>query len=107
VPSESENKTIELKLSQPIQAHGETVEVLKFRPPRGKDLRVAGLIFDTSADPTDPSRTLTRFNLQAVANLICTLAGIPMSSVDALSAGDFTAAMGVIAGFFGDGTPVT
>ncbi len=77
---------MKLKLSTPINAHGETVTELEFRDPTARDLRdlpVSGL--KTFGD---------------MYPIISSVAGIPPSSVDQLSAVDIVEAMNFIAPFF-------
>lgn len=95
---------VTLKLLEPIQAHGETVATLTFRPPVGRDMRKCGQLIESMPDARDPKKVISRFSNDVAAAYISELAGIPMSSVDHLSADDFTACIRVIDGFFGGGT---
>lgn len=86
-----------LKLSVPIEMGTETVSVLEFRKPSVGDIRRIGYpIFFTSEGDL-------KFNPDIVAKYISTLASIPPSAVDKMSIPDFTAAVGVVTGFFGSG----
>ena len=71
-----------LDLTQPIEAHGETLTRLTFRPPRAGDMR-AWRIGDTSVGNFMP--------------LISALAGIPPSSVELMSPTDLFAAIDLVA----------
>ena len=91
----------DVALTTPIQAHGETVSTLTFRPLTGKDLRTIG-------DPREYSVTSNggqtfAFNGEKMGALMSSLAGIPLSSVDQLSAPDWDACMLMVTGFFGNG----
>ncbi|MGI4850554.1 MAG: phage tail assembly protein [Janthinobacterium lividum] len=88
---------VTVKLSEPLQAHGEMLQSLTLRAPKGKDLRIAGYPFRMGGDKgqdvvTDPV---------AVSKLISSLGGIPTSSVDLLEAVDWQACMAAIGGFLG------
>jgi hypothetical protein len=71
------------ELSKPIKAHGEELTRLELREPTAKEVREIGLITDLSG------RNKTSLNMEVVADYIVSLAGIPKSSVDQLSAKDF------------------
>lgn len=86
---------VKIKLAKPIQAHGEEKFELEFRAPVGKDIRDNGFPFNMDAQEG------LHFDAKAVAKYIERLAGIPPSSVDAMSPVDFQACLGVIMGFFG------
>lgn len=77
---------VEVQLSHPIVAHGETVDVLRFRRPTAGDL-----------EATDGLGDVAKVN-----KLIERLAAIPRSSVLSLDAADYPAISEVIAGFFGN-----
>lgn len=95
--------TVELKLTVPIQAHGETVSVLQFRPMAAKHLRHAGypFIFRMAAD----NKTEKVIDTSVVCLLIADLAQIPDSSVDLMAPPDWTEAMGIVLDFFAAATP--
>jgi hypothetical protein len=95
-----------LPLSTSIQAHGDTLAALVFREPTGKDIRVHGNPFQLVADRVTGEATPV-FDADRCARLISALAGIPMSSVDQLSAADFLGAQLVLLGFFGVPPPKT
>lgn len=80
---------VELLLSEPIQAHGETVQKLTFRPLKGKDIRQ--MPASRSAD--------------ALLAMVAISAGIPPSSVDQMDGGDVTRAMEVVSDFLLPATP--
>lgn len=88
-----------LSLTAPIEAHGETISILTFRPPTGRDIRECGLPFVLGQ--SDAGHT-SKFDGATIARYISKLAGIPTSSVDKLSAPDFLAATGIIGGFFAE-----
>lgn len=97
--------TVSLKLTTPIQAHGETVNTLEFRAPNGKDLAECGLPFTTESEG---GRATMKPDTRSVSKLISSLAAIPDSSVGMLSGLDYLSAMGVVMDFFADtATPPT
>jgi hypothetical protein len=91
--------SVTLPLSEPISAHGKILEALELRKPTGVDIRRCGVPYVLREDTY--GKTEISFNCENVAKLIETLAQIPESSVNGMSAEDFQAAMGVITGFFG------
>lgn len=76
-------------LSEPIEAHGETVTELKLRAPTGKDIRECG-------NPVLPGFTLTgnastlQYDEAKMCAMMVRLAGVPLSSIDKLSFLDWT-----------------
>lgn len=84
-----------LTLQRPIQAHGEEVRQLTFRPLTTKDIRSLGMPFGFGKEGGSTPDTAV------IARYVVALAGIPSSSVDHLSPPDFLAAMGVVLDFFG------
>lgn len=87
-------------LHRPIQAHGEEVRELALREPSGKDLRLCGMPYRVTQGEE------VVIDSAVMARLIVSLAAIPMSSVDQLSAGDFQEVTGVVMGFFRPAPPV-
>lgn len=85
---------VTVPLSRPIQAHGEEVTALTLREPTGKDLRIHGLPYRATQDGE------IVVDAGAMARLMVELAGVPLSSIDRLSAVDFQAVTGAIMGFF-------
>lgn len=86
---------VTLDLSVPVQAHGETVARLSFRAPTGRDIRAAGLPYRLAADGE------VLVDAAAMHRMIVALAAVPPSTVDAMAAADWQAAMAVVLGFFG------
>lgn len=84
-----------IKLSKPIQAHGEEVTELEIQEPTTGDLIDLG---DPMSISDDSSIT---FKNDVIAKYISRLAKIPMSSVRELSRSDFTECKTVVAGFLG------
>ncbi len=95
-PSRAQPATVEL--TTPIQAHGEEVHALTLRPPLGKDIRVIGFPFAMASVGGD---TETRFDAKVISRYVVELAGVPLSSVDQLSAADWVEVMGAVTSFFG------
>lgn len=83
-----------LTLSKAIQAHNETVTILEFREPTGRDVRELGYPYQLNQD--DSIKLLSG----VTAKYIVRLAGIPMSAVDEMSAADLNVASHLVAGFF-------
>ena len=81
----------ELELKKPIIAHGETLSVLEFDEPTGKDVRELGYPYQMNQD--ESVRLL-------VSKYIVRLAKVPQSSVDQMSPADLNAAAWLVAGFF-------
>ena len=82
-----------MPLAKPIQAHGEEITSLTFRPMIAKDIRQCGIPFTMTEHGQ-------RFDASVVTKLIVACAGIPTSSLDQMELGDFQAAIGVILGFW-------
>lgn len=75
-----------IKLSKPIQAHGETVAELKLREPIAKDLRSLPIGGSTTVGDMIP--------------VLSSIAGIPPSSVDQMVPADLFEALAYISPFF-------
>ncbi|PDO83354.1 phage tail assembly protein [Kosakonia pseudosacchari] len=84
----------ELELKKPIQAHGDTLSVLEFDEPTGKDVRELGYPYQMNQDES------IKLQAHIVAKYIVKLAKVPLSSVDQMSPGDLNAAGWIVAGFF-------
>lgn len=90
-----------VKLTTPIDAHGETLSELTLRKPNGKDIRINGMPFRMNS--SDES-IIT--DSAVVHRYIASLAGIPPSAVDRLSPPDWVSAMSTVLDFFGVGAAV-
>ena len=88
---------VTVALSQPMQAHGETVHELTFRPPTGRDFRTAGRA--RRPDGTDDDMWDFR--------LIGGCCNVPPSSIDALPMRDVLRLQAVLHGFLADTTSET
>lgn len=84
----------ELPLNTPISAHGETIHVLEFNEPTGKDVRELGFPYQMNQDES------IKIQAHVISKYISKLANIPMSSVDQMSPSDINAAGWLVAGFF-------
>ncbi|SCC11124.1 phage tail assembly protein [Gilliamella intestini] len=80
----------EIKLSQPIMAHGNELHVLELKEPTIKDIKKLGFPFDGQMIG-DPKK---------VANYIVELGNVTPSSVDQLTPHDFLMITGEIMMFF-------
>lgn len=89
------NDPVQIILADPIEAHGGTLTELSLRPPRGKDIRLCGTPFRINED------TSVTVDAPAMAKMVATLAGVPPSAVDQLSARDWQDCMAAVLGFFG------
>lgn len=76
----------EITLKCPIQAHGETVAVLKLRQPKGRDVR-----------RIDTSKLTHLFDV--ALDLASELAAVPPSSLDELDVDDVAAVAGAVIPF--------
>lgn len=84
----------ELELKKPITAHGETLSVLEFDEPTGKDVRELGYPYQMNQDES------VRLLAHVVSKYIVRLAKVPQNSVDQMSPADLNAAAWLVAGFF-------
>lgn len=106
---------ITLPLSQEVEAYGEKLGSLTFRPPRGEDFMVCGypmiMLSSASMDqdgdqpPGDIGEAEARPNATAISKLIARLANIPLGAVKKMSAADWMASMGVVLSFLGEPAP--
>lgn len=85
---------MELQLTKPITAHGETVHVLELAEPTGKDVRELGYPYQMNQDES------IKLLSGVVSKYIVRLANVPQSSVDQMSPADLNAAAWMVAGFF-------
>ncbi len=74
-----------VELTEPVQAHGETLTHLQLQAPKMKHLRAR----DGAKGPTDAS-----------IRVMSVLAGVPPSTIDELTPVDFAAAEAVLRPFF-------
>jgi len=84
----------ELELNNPVTAHGETVSVLEFTEPTGKDVRELGYPYQMNQDES------IKLQAHIIAKYIVKLANVPLSTVDQMSPGDLNSAGWLVAGFF-------
>jgi hypothetical protein len=87
-----------VRLSKPIEAHGNTLSELKLREPTGRDLRTCGVPYRLGADES------MQIEASVMHRMIAQLAQVPPSAVDQLSASDWQEAATVVLGFFGPAT---
>ena len=85
----------EIILTEPIEAHGVTIDKIKLRKPLGGDIRKHGLPYAASGEG------VMAINASAVAKYIEVLGDIPSSSVDRLNPVDFQTCMAKVIDFFG------
>lgn len=84
-----------IKLSTPIQAHGEPLTQLELNRPTVRDCRQIGqLPYRIEKDES------VGLNLDVAAKYIVVCAGIPSSSVDQMDVTDLNSAAWALAGFF-------
>lgn len=84
----------ELELNKLVTAHGETVSVLEFNEPTGKDVRELGYPYQMNQDES------IKLQAHIIAKYIVKLANVPLSTVDQMSPGDLNSAGWLVAGFF-------
>ena len=89
------SEPINITLAEPIKAHGEAVFALTIQSVRAKHIRLFG-------DPLIRASDGTSFSVDGgkMAALIGALAGIPISSVDQLSAPDYLECQLAVLSFF-------
>ena len=96
--------TTTIKLSSPVEAHGEKLSELTFRNPAGADLAKCGFPFRFSSRNGETAREI---DTVAMSAMIARLTSVPPSSVDAMAASDWMEAMGVVTDFLGDSAPMS
>lgn len=84
----------EIQLTTAVRAHGEDLYVLELREPTGKDVRELGFPYVTTGDAG------IKLDAGVIAKYVSRLAGIPLSSVDAMSPADLNSISWDVAGFF-------
>lgn len=84
----------EIQLTAAVRAHGEDLYVLELREPTGKDVRELGFPYVTTGDAG------IKLDAGVIAKYVSRLAGIPLSSVDAMSPADLNSISWDVAGFF-------
>jgi hypothetical protein len=89
-----------LDLATPIDAHGESLSKLTFRPLTVEDFDRVGYPMRLGSDGMEPIA-------DRVSALISRLANVPRSSVSQMSIADWHNAMAVILGFFGVTVPTS
>ena len=93
---------VTLKLSKPVTAHGEEVSEITLRAPVPEDIMKIGT--PTLLIPSSDGESVgIEIRAKLIGQYVSRLAGIPLSSVKALSVGDFLQCQGAVMGFFGNG----
>jgi hypothetical protein len=87
-----------VKLQDPIDAYGEKVHEITFRPPTGKDIRKSGVPFRSWTD--ENGTAYNGADPQSIATLVSLMGNIPPSAVDQLSAPDWLTCMEGVMAFF-------
>lgn len=90
----------EVKLLEPIEINGETVESIQLRRPDGKDIREFGFPYRFSTDDGEIA-----INAKVCARYISRLGALPSSTIDRLSPADFQELCTKILSFFGQEKP--
>ncbi|AXF20547.1 ArsR family transcriptional regulator [Burkholderia pyrrocinia] len=86
---------MKIRLSKPIDAHGETLDALELREPTPADVRaIKALPYALDREENVHVRP------DVVAQYIARLASIPPSSVDQIDLVDFNSICWTVAGFF-------
>jgi len=86
VATEERPKEITIDLTTPVQAHGETIKKLTFRRPTAGDLIALGDAYPVSFMAGGGMRP----NPPVMAELMTTLAKVPMSTIRQLDSEDFS-----------------
>lgn len=87
-----------LTLTKPVQSHGKEVAELTFREPSGADILACGgnpVAFDPVTAAVDPGAHPQRMRL-----MLSRLAAVPPSTIDQMTAPDWTSASWLVAPFF-------
>jgi len=96
-PEELAELQLEHPLSKPIDAHGEKIDVLRWREPTGGDIEKAGVPITMDFFGEKPT---IAFNEKKMSAMISVLCQIPPSSVRQLTAGDWQAVAWKLTRFF-------
>ncbi len=86
-----------VKLSRPVQMLDGEITELKLREPNGNDLAECGYPLRFTPDGS------FEFLAKPMTALIARLAGVPLTTVQSLRAGEWSLCAGVIGGFLGAG----
>lgn len=78
----------ELELQHPVTAHGETLSVLEFNEPTGKDVRELGYPYQMNQDES------IKLQAHIIAKYIVRLANVPLSTVDQMKPCDLNSEIG-------------
>lgn len=89
-------------LKHPVEAYGETVTTLTFRPPIGKDIRKCGMLFYVEEGDDAVSKARNHVDMDAAAQYMVLLGNVPPSTIDNLNRLDFMECLKAITGFFGE-----
>lgn len=88
-------RTQTLRLSRPVQAHGELVTELHFREPTGNDAWECGLPIKWSQDNE------MVLGMPSMMQLASRMAAVPLSTLKAMPLSDLMKVVGVITSFLG------
>jgi len=91
-----------VKLSKPIQAHGETVTELKFREPTGNDIEIVGVpvTFQWVPDEDGQGGGVRVQYSKNMGAMLSHLAAVPPSSIRMLAAKDWIKCAMAVQSFF-------
>lgn len=84
-------------LAKPVDAYGDPIDKLTFRPPIGKDMRLCGLPFKLF---TEDDRQYQAIDAKVILAFAARLGNVPPSTIDALSYEDTEAVMEAVTSFF-------
>lgn len=99
-PVKERPKEVVIKLAVPVQAHGETLNEMKFRRPTGKDIMAIG---DDYPIHIDWSTGQVRPNPPAMGQMMSLLAAVPPSTIASMDAEDWSTCAHALMGFFPPG----
>ena len=99
-PTQERPKEIVIKLTTPVQAHGDMLKELKFRRPTGGDIMALG---DQYPIHIDWASGQVRPNPPAMGEMMSVLAAVPPSTIKALDAEVWSTCAHALMGFFPPG----
>lgn len=87
-----------IKLSKPVMAHGEQIDVIELREPTSDDAIELGYPYLVHSGDAGAAFELRP---KVLANYLVRLGKVPLSTVKAMSIADLQACQAVVLGFFG------
>ena len=91
---------ITIPLTYPLKAHNEEITELTIRAPKAKDCAQIGMPYKLLQDEDGGQQII--INAAVAARFLSALAKVPTSTIHAMEAPDFQAAIGALLSFFGE-----